>query len=398
MQQNRREFLAGAAALTISTALAGKAASAEGGKKYRACIIGDWDNGAYGHSLHLAFLKRPDVEVVALADPHEKARAKFAKECGAAKTYADYKEMLKTEKPDLVSIGPRFTVRHKEYLLAAAEVGAHGYMEKPIAPDLAEADAMVQAIEAKNLKWAVAHQKRMTPLIAHLKKLVFQDGLIGDVLEMRGRGKEDKRAGGEDLLVLGTHLMDLMEYFAGKPKRVVADITVEGRPATKADVHEASEPLGLVVGDRIQVAYAFDNGLKGYFSTMKNADGDGGRWGLDLYGSKGIVTIRMAEDPIVYLLREPSWAPGGKETQWEPLPDAPAALPTDNKDLLNTMNGYAVDDLIAAISENREPGVSLQKARDALEMILAAYESYIHKGPVELPLKERTHPLTRWNS
>ena len=70
-----------------------------------------------------------------LADPDESGRMKHAEDAGAARTYADYREMLGKEKPDLVSIGPRWTVRHKEYLLACTEIGAHGYLEKPIAVD-----------------------------------------------------------------------------------------------------------------------------------------------------------------------------------------------------------------------------------------------------------------------
>ncbi len=398
MYQNRREFLASLGAFVAASTMGKSVESAQESKKYRACVIGDWENGQYGHQLHLAWKNLPNVEVAGLADPHEKARAKFGKEAGAAKTYADYKEMLATEKPDLVSIGPRFTIRHKEYLLASAEVNAHGYMEKPLAVDLAEADEMVAAIEAKNLKWAVAHQKRMTPQIAHVKKKVFEEGLIGDILEIRARGKEDKRAGGEDLLVLGTHSMDLLLYFLGKPEWVAADITVDGRPAKKEDVHEPTEPLGPVMGDRIQAIYGYGGGLKAYFSSMKSADGDGGRWGLDIYGSKGIVTIRIPNEPIIFMLRDSSWAPGDKDAKWETLPDAPPALPTDNKELINTMNGFATADLLASIEENREPGVSMQKARDALEMIMGVYDSYIAGGVVKFPLKERIHPLKRWTA
>jgi predicted dehydrogenase len=396
MPPTRRDFLAGATAMSLSSSLLRSTDVSAQGKKYRACVITDYKQGMFGHDIHKAFSKRADVEVVALAEPHEKAREKWSKEAAASTTYADYHEMLEKEKPDLVAVGPRFTVHHKEYLLACAAAGTHGYMEKPVSVDLAEADEMVAAIEAKNLKWALAHQKRMTPLIQHTRKLVFEEGLIGDVLEMRGRGKEDKRAGGEDLLVLGTHLMDLMLFFAGRPKWVSADITVDGKPAVKGDVHDASEPLGPVVGDRVQVTYAFENGLKGYFSSMKVSDGSGGRWGLDLYGSKGIVTIRMDNEPIVWLYRDPSWALGGADIKPEKLPDAPADPPLGD-DLVPTMNGYVVDDLIESIEKDREPAVSLQKGRDALEMILAAYASHIEGGcPVMLPLKEREHPLKRW--
>lgn len=394
MRQMRREFLATLSGAAMAATI-NSGSSFGQDKKYRACIIGDWKEGQYGHAMHRAFSRLPQVEVVGLADPHEKARAKFGKESGAARTYADYREMLSAEKPDLVSIGPRFSIRHKEYLLAAAEIGAHGYMEKPVAVDLAEADEMVQAVESKNLKWAVAHQKRMTPLIAHTRKMVFEEGLIGEILELRARGKEDRRAGGEDLLVLGTHIMDLLLYFLGRPQWVMADITVDGRPARKEDVHDASEPLGLVLGDRIQAVYGYDKGLKAFFSTMKTEDGDGGRWGLDIYGTKGIATIRIANEPIVFWLKDSSWAPGGRDAKWEPLPDAPPALPTDNEELIDAMNSFATSDLLSAIEENREPGVSLQKGRDALDMILGVYDSYF-KGTVnKFPSAERTHPLKR---
>ena len=64
-------------------------------------------------------------------------------------------------------------------------------------------------MEKRNLKLAIAHQTRYSPALVHAKKAIAE-GLLGDILELRGRGKEDARAGGEDLMVLGTHIMDLM--------------------------------------------------------------------------------------------------------------------------------------------------------------------------------------------
>jgi len=80
MNPNRREFMASLGALAVTSALKGIAVSAQEAKKYRACVIGDWENGQYGHQLHLAWKNLPNVEVVGLADPHERARAKFGKE------------------------------------------------------------------------------------------------------------------------------------------------------------------------------------------------------------------------------------------------------------------------------------------------------------------------------
>jgi predicted dehydrogenase len=376
-----------AAVLAANTTAAGES------RKLRACVIGDTRQGGYGHSLHLAWAAREDVEVVALADPDEEGRGKHAAEARARKTYADYREMIETEKPDLVSIAPRWTIHHREYLLAAAACGAHGFMEKPISVDLAEADNMVRAIEEKNLRWSIAFNFRVIPVVQHAKRLIIDQGIVGDILELRGRGKEDDRAGGEDLLVLGTHIFDLMRFLVGSPLWCAANITVEGRPATRRDVHDATEPVGAVVGDRIHAAYGFANGVVGCFASSKNRDGNGGRWGLDIYGSRGVVSIRQNENANVYLLRDPSWAPGGKNLAWQPLPEAPSS---EMKQPERERYAPIINDLIAAIQENRRPAVSLQDGRDSLEMVQAAYDAYLHGGRIEMPLKERTHPLKRW--
>ena len=334
---------------------------------------------------------RPDVEVVGLADPNEAGRRSRAAEAGAARTYADYREMLTKEKPDLVVIAPRHTVRHRDYLLAAAEVRAHGLIEKPLADTLSDADEMLKATSDRNLKWAIAYNFRAMPVLQHARRLVLDEGLIGQILEVRGRGKEDRRAGGEDMLVLGCHIVDLMRFFLGDPLWCESDITVGGRRAGKADVHEATESLGPVVGDRIQATYGFKDGVKGYFASTTSRDGNGGRWGLEIFGSRGIVTIRPDAQPMIGLLREPSWAPFGRNRNWEALPGAPAEVASPNPRAAR----YApiVDDLLLAIEEKREPKVSLRDGLASLEMLQAVYESHLREARVPFPLQNREHPL-----
>ena len=57
-------------------------------------------------------------------------------------------------------------------------------------------------------------------------------------------------------------------------------------------------------------------------------------------------------------------------------------------------NVWIVKDLIEAIEKDRQPLGSMYDGRAALEMILAVYESHRLNAPVELPLKNREHPLT----
>ena len=415
MDINRRVFLAGAAAATAGLSL--RAQAQDSPKIYRACIIGDSKQGGYGHDMHLAFDLNPRVQVVGLADPDEEGRAKYGAECKAPNLYADYREMLEKEKPDLVAVGPRRTVNHREYLEACAAIGAHGFLEKPLCVDMAEADAMVAAVEAKNLKWAVAYNFRQTPTLAHVKKCIIDDKLIGTVVEARSRGKEDARAGAEDLVVLGTHLFDLMRYLMGDALWCQSDITHNGKTAVAADIREASEPLGPVVGNRIHATFGFEKGLAGYFSSMRTPEQSGGRWGLDIYGTKGVISIKMdtfsrqpavkptPEEvlnsivPEVLWLDDSGWIPrvgadGAALSAWKPLPEAPAIAIADQK---RDRHAPIVADLVAAIDESRLPATSLQDSAQSMEMVQAVFEAYVQGKRVAIPLESREHPLKHWS-
>ncbi|MDZ7616705.1 MAG: Gfo/Idh/MocA family oxidoreductase [Patescibacteria group bacterium] len=394
MYLNRREFIATSSAMALAaTARAGT------GRKYKACIIGDTKKGGYGHCIQYAFAMRDDVATVALADPDEAGREKRAREVGVERTYADYREMLEKERPDLVAVGPRWTVNHRDYLLACAEVGAHGFIEKPFCDDLASGDEMVAAVDAKHLKWAIAFNFRGMPLVQHAWKMVCEKGLIGTVLEARGRGKEDHRAGGEDLIVLGAHVFDLMRAFmGGSPAWCSADVTVNGRAAVPADVREATEPLGPIVGDRVHAMYGFQGGSVGYFGSMKNPDGNGGRFGIDIHGSRGVVSIRIPggdDTASAYWFDNSSWGPGVKGTgHWKPLPDAPVV---QVEDLHRERNRIITDDLLAAIEEDRRPTFSVHDGLASWEMTQAVFASCVQGGRVAMPLEERSHPLKRWS-
>src|SRR5262245_10619415 len=125
-------------------------------RKYRACIIGHTGRGNYGHGLDLCFQKIPAVTVVAVADPDEKARADTAQKTAAPRSYSDWREMLQKEKPNLLSIGPRWVEGRLEMVRAAADAGAHVYMEKPLARSLDEADSMLEVASKAKIEIALA--------------------------------------------------------------------------------------------------------------------------------------------------------------------------------------------------------------------------------------------------
>src|SRR5438552_278892 len=197
-------------------------------RTYRVAVIGRTGRGNYGHGLDVVWRQIPDVQIVGVADENEAGRNAAQKRLGAKNAYADYRDMLKKERPQIVSVADRHLDSHRDMVIACAEAGASMFLEKPLCRNLTEADEMVAACEKHHVKLAIAHQTRYSPRLQRVKDLIA-DGRIGDLLELRGRGKEDARAGGEDLMVLGTHIMDLMRFIAGDARSCFAQVGVVGK-------------------------------------------------------------------------------------------------------------------------------------------------------------------------
>ena len=362
-------------------------------KTYRVAVIGRTGKGNYGHGLDIVWKAADNVEIVAVADEDAKGRAAAADRLKAKNAYADYREMLAKEKPEIVSVADRWLDAHRDMVVACAEAGASVFLEKPMCRTLVEADEMVAVCEKHHVKLAIAHQTRHSPTLKVIRDLIGT-GKLGDLIEFRARGKEDARAGGQDLIVLGTHLMDLMRLLAGHARWCYARVSQDGKLVTRAEVKEGAEGAGPIAGNHIVAQYGFDKGTTGYFGTQKAVPGDQ-RFGLQIFGSKGIIQLTTGSLPAAYFLDDPTWFPGKSKTAWQEITSAGLGKPEPLKDGgLGLGNLWIVKDLIDAIEKDRQPLGSIYDGRAALEMILAVYESHRMKGPVEIPLKNRKHPLT----
>jgi predicted dehydrogenase len=144
-------------------------------KKYRGAAIGWTGRGNWGHGLHLGLKHHERVEVVAVADEGEEVRLAKQAELSAPKAYADWREMLREEQPEIVTVGPRWTDSHLEMVLACLEVGAHVYCEKPMTWNLADGDEIVAKTKATGKKVAVAHQGAYLPRIQHVQAMLAAD-------------------------------------------------------------------------------------------------------------------------------------------------------------------------------------------------------------------------------
>jgi predicted dehydrogenase len=360
---------------------------------YKVGIIGCTGRGDYGHGLDAFWKSLDNCHVAAVADPDEAGRDAALVRTGAAKAYADYRELLDRERPDIVAVCPRWADQHHDMLLACAGHGCHMYVEKPLCRDLSEADEIIRACEMRHLKLAVAHLSRYSPQLVHVRQLI-ESGEIGEVLEIRARGKEDARGGGEDLWVLGSHALDLMRAIAGDPEWCFATLTQGGRRVSQDDVREGNEGLGPLAGDRVDAMFRFGGGVTGYFASQKAAGGSPSRFGLRVLGSRGQIDMTCGYATPVSIMLDPTWSGAAGRGAWRTI----SSNGVDQPETL-TATGYeggnpaAARDLCAAIEQDRQPLCSVYDARGAVELIMAIFESHRTTAPVPLPLASVTNPL-----
>jgi predicted dehydrogenase len=242
------------------------------------------------------------------------------------------------------------------------------------------------------LKIAVAHQMRLAPSILHLKKLI-EDGALGELIEVRAHGKQDSRAGGEDMIVLGTHLFHLMGFLLGDSLWVTARIRQGGREATLKDARQPSENIGAVLGDEIEAQFAFPEGVNARFTSRGKFRQTAGHWGFELVGSKAVVRVLANAYPDVYILSRGEWKPDGNSDQWRrPDGDPTSGLAPDER-AFRGANRRVAADWLKAIRQQAEPACSGLSGLKAVEMCLAVFAAGLSGGRVHLPMKNRQHPL-----
>ena len=355
---------------------------------YRAGVIGHTGRGNYGHNLDTVYLGMDEIDLIAVADadPEGLAAAGERLSVDGNSCYQDYRNMLEQEQLDIVSVAPRWMDQKHDMVIAAAEAGVRGiFSEKPFAPTLAEADAMIAACDRAGTKIAVSHQGRVNQF-SHKMKEMIAEGAVGVVKEVYSGGKQDQRGGGQDLMVLGTHSLDMLCFLFGHPRWVQAYVLQDGKDAGPEHARQGDEEIGPILGDHLEATFAFDNGIIANFHSHRRTVRPGPRpGGLEVHGTEGILLNRDG-----YLLHcpHPNWNPAMGEPAWKVVlkPNSPG---------FDTLNAYLVRDLIAAFEEGREPISSGRDARWALEMILGVYTAHRH-GRTPLPLADREHPLRDW--
>jgi predicted dehydrogenase len=226
-------------------------------------------------------------------------------------------------------------------------------------------------------------------------------GKYGKVLRMRARPKDDRRGGGEELAIHGTHWFDQMMAFAGRPRWVSGHITVAGRDITVKDVGKGSEPVGPIAGDSISAMFGFADGVRGYFDSTANLFRPGVAFRdlhcLQIECERVLLQIRQPGD--VYVYPAPMVQPDHEKLTWERIWVEDWHYTADHKprpmnDWIHRGNQAITRDLLQAIAANRDPISNGYENLYVLEMIQGVYTSHFAEGRrLSIPLTQRRHPL-----
>jgi 1,5-anhydro-D-fructose reductase (1,5-anhydro-D-mannitol-forming) len=181
----------------------------------------------------------PDCTTVAIWD-EDRTRGEAESERRGAPFYEDLETVLALSDVGAVVVNAP-TAMHRDILIAAARAGKHIFTEKSLTITIADATEVMRAVEDAGIKFMISLPSRTRPEILFAKKVIEQ-GLLGDITEMRARiahmaaldrwfsgGSawfgDEAQAGGGAFFDLGCHRVDIMRWFLGEPASVVAQMT-----------------------------------------------------------------------------------------------------------------------------------------------------------------------------
>ena len=352
-------------------------------KTYRSVVIGCGrmggfiDNEVVGTPGHVppyshggGYYECERTDLVACSDLREDLMEQFGKTYSvpAAKQYTDYKEMIATEAPDIVSVTTHVE-HHAEIVVHAAESGVKAiYCEKGMAPSLAEANAMAEACQRNNVFFNLGAHRRHHPGFKKMREII-ESGELGPLNTL-------VMTYASGLFDHGCHTMDLAQFLSGDSPAV----HVQGNAPQSDPLWDGTVYTDDPGGDGV---VKFENGVTLYLLHTN-------RYEYQANCEKG--AVGAYNDSLDWFIRK---GEGGRR-DFKPLqfPDFPRQSPTIN----------IIMDLVRALDTGEPPRGGVEKARHGVEIMVAILESHRKGGVrIEMPLKEsglRMHRANRdtWQS
>ncbi len=249
-------------------------------KKIRVGIIGTGSLAGF----HInAYRSNPLAEISAVCDSNaERARQKAA-ELGVRNAYEDYREMLKSDEIDAVSV-VTWNNSHALITIAALEAGKHVLCEKPPALNAQEAEAMYEASKKNRKLLMFGFVKRFSQSVRAVKEFIDK-GDLGSIYYAKtgylrrcgnpgGWFVTKSISGGGPLIDLGIHIIDLSMYLMGKPKPVSVFGNTYDCVGSRSNIKGVSRYKAADYGirnneveDFANAMIKFENGASLYFET-----------------------------------------------------------------------------------------------------------------------------------
>ena len=327
--------------------------------------------------LHaLAYKDNPDAEIYAVCDTQEETARRRAEEWGAARWCTDYREVLADEAVEAVEILTPHHL-HAEMTLAALEAGKHISLQKPVAVNLTEADAMIAAAQRSGRLFRVCENFRYYPPYVKARELM-DEGAIGEPLSIRvkvldgspqfgwrvpaeawrWRLTEGECGGGPAIFDHGYHIFSIVLHFLGAVQKVFAWIErVEVGPGLLLD-----SPAMIMWKHREGIRYGSWESVASPELMIRSKYYANEEF-IDITGSKGIIWLNrcsgtMLEGPALVLYRDgETRAFHALETDWA------------------SSFVRAGQDFVAAVREGRQCSLTGSEAREVLQFSLAAHRS-----------------------
>lgn len=227
-----------------------------------------------------------EVELVAVVNHRPESMAAFAAEFGIQRQYSAVAELLSDGEIDALCVStPNYL--HAPQTIAALEAGVHVMVEKPMAMNAEEGEAMVRASAKSGALLMVAHCWRFDPEVRWLRGQA-DEGRVGSVIRTKGYAvhvnwgppgwfTQKVYAGGGAMADMGVHAIDTTRFLLGDPEPV----SVYARIGTYYKEFDVDD-TGLVMVD-------WDNGVTSYVECgwwQPHADGPAAS--VQLYGTKGM--------------------------------------------------------------------------------------------------------------
>lgn len=298
------------------------------------------------------------VEVVSAADTDAGRLRAFGERYGVEAVYEDYREMLDTVRPDIVSVCAWAPERRKMVLDSIAS-GVKGiWCEKAFATSLAEAREMTEACRSSGTTLIVSHLRRWSGEYARAKEII-ETGGIGELKSIVAHFSGS-------MVHTGTHAFDILRWFAGDAEWVEGE--VEEAVSGAGEVWEIDTDRGG------RATIGFENGV---YATVHGDSRDYFFFEFDVIGTRG--RIRIGNNRLLELYRrgESRNYEGVKELYREPF---------EGFERKNIWTG-ALENLMDCMEGKGENGNSPIDGTAALELAIGVHASSRKGGArVALPL------------